>query len=354
MLLPGSIIWAAAAGGARLPQAQVEERQLGPEPGGRDHPGGGRMVRPPYSVVGGLLADAVTDNDPGAFAVLVGLIVAGRRRGRPRRRHPPAGLLPRSRARPSCKIIDVDDGLIATLEKLAIPICGTIVAVELISRFLGARSAKVAATGTALGGVIYLTIGLIPLFLGLMGPRLLPSNPDPEQTVARLAELFLPGALYIAFIGAVVSAIMSTVHSALHAPASQISHNIVVRLIPHITDRGKLWSVRATVMALCCVAYAISITSQGIHELVETASAFGSAGVFVATMFALFTRFGGPASAYVSVAAGLVVWAAGKYALGLTAPYLLGLLAATIAYVGVALLELGTNERLFRKWRRNR
>jgi peptidoglycan/LPS O-acetylase OafA/YrhL len=43
------------------------------------------------------------------------------------------------------------------------------------------------------------------------------------------------------------------------------------------------------------------------------------------------------------------VWAAGKYAVGLSAPYLLALLAASIAYVGVALLELAAHEQPFRK-----
>jgi Na+/proline symporter len=227
------------------------------------------------------------------------------------------------------------------LEQLAVPIGGTIVAVELISRFLGARTAEVARLGTVLGGAMYLLIGLIPVFLGLMAPHITATVSDSEQVVPRLAEVFLPGVLYVAFVGAVISAILSAVHSALHAPASQISHNIVVRLVPGMTDRGKLWSVRFTVMALSIVAYLLSVTSQRIHDLVETASAFGSAGVFVTALFALFTRFGGVASAYASVAAGMLVWAAGKYAVGLATPYLLGLLAATIAYVGVALFERG-------------
>jgi Na+/proline symporter len=94
-----------------------------------------------------------------------------------------------------------------------------------------------------------------------------------------------------------------------------------------------------TVMALCVVAYLISVTSQRIHDLVETASAFGSAGVFVAMLFALFTRFGGPASAYTSVVSGMLVWAVGKYGFDLTAPYLLGLLAATVGYVAAALVD---------------
>ena len=200
-----------------------------------------------------------------------------------------------------------------------------------------------------LGGVAYLLIGLIPVFLGLMAPYSVAMVLDTEQIVPRLAEVFLPGVLRVAFVGAIISAILSAVHAALHAPASQISHNIVVRLMPRLTERGKLWSVRLTVMILSIVAYLLSVTSQRIHDLVETASAFGSAGVFVTALFALFTGFASAASAYVSVATGMVVSAAGKYAVGLSAPYLLALLAASIAYVGVALLELAAHEQSFRK-----
>ncbi|NJO34952.1 MAG: hypothetical protein HC869_19390 [Rhodospirillales bacterium] len=109
--------------------------------------------------------------------------------------------------------------------------------------------------------------------------------------------------------------------------------------MPGLTDRGKLWAVRLTVLGLSIVAFVISFSSEGIKELVETASAFGSAGVFVATLFALFTRFGGALSAYASVVAGMVVWAAGKYGFGIATPYLYGLLAALTGYVGAALIE---------------
>ena len=232
--------------------------------------------------------------------------------------------------------------------------CSTAVAVELISRFLGARTAEIARLGTVLGGAAYLLVGLIPVFLGLMAAHSVGTVPDAEQIVPRLAEVFLPGTLRVAFIGAVISAILSAVHAALHAPASQISHNIVVRLVPGLTDRGKLWSVRLTVMMLSIVAYFLSVTSRRIHDLVETASAFGSAGVFAMALFALFTGFGEAASACASVAAGMLVWAAGKYVVGLPAPYLAGLLAATLAYVCVTLLELAAPEPSLREGRRNR
>ncbi len=330
MLLPGSVIWAAAQVRA-FGQVMSANSSLSLATAITT----AAVLVAAYSVVGGLLADAVTDVIQGV-AVVLGLVILGgvvavHMGG------VSAGLA--HVGREQLHLVRGDAGWLDTLEELAVPVCGTIVAVELISRFLGARTAHVAALGTVAGGALYLCVGLIPVFLGLMAQHVAGDIRDSEQIVPRLAELFLPGTLHIAFVGAVISAILSAVHSALHAPASQISHNIVVRLIPGMTDRAKLWSVRMTVMGLSVVAYLISVSSQRIHDLVETASAFGSAGVFVAALFALFTRFGGPASAYVSVAAGMLVWAGGKYVLELSAPYLAGLAAATIGYVVVALFE---------------
>lgn len=327
ILLPGSIIWAAA-----------QVRAFGQVMSANSALGLGAAITlaallvGAYSVVGGLLADAVTDTIQGV-AVLIGLVLLGAMVA------VHVGGVPAGLAQvPAAKlaVLDPAAGPFALLERCAVPIGGTIVAVELISRFLGARSANVAMLGTSLGGGLYIVVGFIPVFLGLMAPLLLPAIDEPEQTVARLAEVFLPGALHVAFVGAIVSAILSTVHAALHAPAAQISHNIVVRLLPATTDRTRLWSVRLTVLALAVVAYIIAIFSHGIHELVETASAFGSAGVFVTTLFALFTRIGGSASAYAAMATGLIVWGGGKYGLGLETPYLWGLALSAMVYLAIA------------------
>lgn len=330
VLIPGSVIWAAVQIRAF---GQVMEANSGI--GLKSAIVIAAVLVGSYSVIGGLLADSITDVVQGLVVlvgmIILGAVVAGHVGG------VSAGL---ATVEPTRLVLhNSDDGLLGTLEKIAIPICGTIVAVELISRFLGARTGEIAAGGTAIGGAIYLTIGLIPVFLGLMGAQLMPNIPDSEQIVARLAEHYMPGPLYIVFIGAIISAILSVVHAALHAPAAQISHNLIEPLNPRLTDSGKLWSVRMTVLVLSVVAALISFSSERIKDLIETASAFGSAGIFVATLFALFTRIGGPVSAYVSVAAGMMVWAGGKYALGIGTPYLLGLLAALVGYLGAAVYE---------------
>ena len=327
MLLPGSIFWASAqirafgqvlSANSTLPLVAAIVVAA--------------VLVASYSVVGGLLADAVTDVIQG-LALIAGLIVlagmvlwslGGLEAGLARI---PAERLSLARA---------EEGPLKLLESLVIPICGTIVSVELISRFLGARTGGVAAGGTLAGAMIYLAIGTVPVTLGLIGPSLLPDIADSEQIVPRLAEAYMPSSLRVVFVGAIISAILSTVHSALHAPASQVSHNIVVQVIPGIGPRGKLWAVRLTVMGLSILATTLALTAERIHDLVETASAFGSAGVFVVTMFALFTRVGGPASAYAALVSGMGVWLAARFGLKLETPYLLALGASFLAYLGFA------------------
>jgi Na+/proline symporter len=158
-----------------------------------------------------------------------------------------------------------------------------------------------------------------------------------EQVIAALAQQVLPEWYYVVFAGALISAILSTVHSALHAPASQVSHNIMTRLIPGLDARGKLATVRLAVVVLSIIAMALALSSERIKDLVEIASAFGSAGVFVTALFAIFTRVGGPSSALASIIAGVSVWATGRFGLAWKAPYIAALCCSTIAYLAVTL-----------------
>lgn len=281
-----------------------------------------------YSVVGGLLADAVTDLIQG-IVVMVGLFILGAvivaQTGSPvaALRQLDAGQLSPG----------IDGGVLDLLETILVPVCGTIVAVELISRFLGARSARDAAAGTAIGAGLYLLVGMIPVYLGLMGPQLMPALSEPEQLVPKLAETYLTPVLHVVFTGAIVSAILSAVHAALHAPAAQVAHNVVIKFRPDLTARARLWLVRWTVAALAVVGYLLALTSETIKELVEIASAFGSAGVFVVTVLGLFTNIGGVPSAYAGILSGVVVWGVGRFVFQMDTPYLAGLVAATISYL---------------------
>jgi solute:Na+ symporter, SSS family len=331
VLLPGSLFWAAA-------QVRVFGTILNSNAGLGLSTAiliAGAVVLA-YSVVGGLLADSITDFIHG-LVVIAGLLALGCAAASAL---PPAGgLFVPIDDLGRLKLIDPDLKTLDLMEKIAVPLCGTLVAVELISRFLGANSARTAATGTVLGGVLYAVFGLIPIYLGLAGPTLLPGLKDTEELVPRLAEQLLPGALHAIFLGAIISAVLSTVHATLHAPAAQVAHNLVLRRHPNMPPAQRLWTARATVGVFGLVATLLAVTSDTIKELVETASAFGSAGVFVAMMFGVFTRIGGAASAFAAIIIGMAAWAWSKYVWGITAPYLLALGLAAVTYLAVAVIE---------------
>jgi solute:Na+ symporter, SSS family len=327
MLLPGSLFWAAAQIRAF---GQVLSANSGLELATAVTIAA--VLVAGYSVVGGLLADSVTDVIQGlvviAGLIMLGLIVAGL---------PEAGAaLSPTASTAATAGPKTSPHILKHLEELVIPICGTVVSVELISRFLGARSATVAATGTVYGGLIYIAVGLIPVYLGLRGPGLLPGLEEPEQLVPKLAQAYMPGFARVIFVGAMISAILSTVHSALHGSSAQVSHNIILKLRPDLSPRQRLWLSRGTVMALSVVAYALSLSTERIHDLVETASAFGSAGVFVTAVFGLFSNIGGARSAYGALIAGMGVWIVARFCLALETPYLIALASAAAAYMWLA------------------
>lgn len=288
-----------------------------------------------YTVFGGLLADVYTDFVQG-IAIVAGLLAiflaVVLQTGSPARL---LANVESFRWQP----IAPNQSVLEFVEQWAIPICGSMVAVELISRILACRSPEVARRATPLGGCFYLGVALIPIYLGFIGPGLVPVLDEPEQLSMELARTYLPPVLYIMFAGALISAILSTVDSALLAAASLISHNIYLRVRPQISEEHKVRAARTGVAVLGTLAYVLALRSSGISDLVETASAFASAGIFVTLVFGLFTGFGGTASALSAISAGAAVWAAGKFVTHMSTPYLAGLIAAAAAYVLVALVE---------------
>jgi Na+/proline symporter len=303
-----------------------------------------------YTVAGGLLADVVTDFVQ-SIAIVVGLavllVVVGNAHGG-------IGALVASIDTERLAMFSTPDATpLEILEAWAVPVCGSLLAAEMLSRILGCKSAATARNATLVGAAIYIVAGLIPATIGLVGPTLVPALEEPEQLVSVLAKQHLSTFLYVLFAGALISAILSTVDSCLLAAASLTSHNLIVPLKPTLTDRQKVLTARIGVAAFGVLAYVIALSASGIYELVATASAFGSAGIFVVGLFGLFSRLGGAPSAYAALVAGVVVWAAGEYWLDWSTPYVAALAASLAAYLLAAvvrrrsLVEARAAERAF-------
>ena len=328
LMVPTSVLWAAAqirAFGQVVSASSDLEVEIAI--------GAGAFLVIVYTVAGGLLADVVTDFIQGV-AIIVGLlvllVVVGNANG---------GLAALPALVDPTRLALFSTGNATPLEIVeawAVPVCGSLLAAELLARILGCNSAATARNATLLGAGIYLVVGLIPVAIGLAGPALVPGLEEPEQVVATLAQRHLSTFFYVLFAGAVISAILSTVNSCLLAAAALVSHNLIVPLKPALDERGKVLFARMGVVVFGIAAYALALGAEGIYELVATASAFGSAGIFVVGLFGLFSRFGGAASAHAALAAGMLVWAAGEYWLDWSTPYIAAVAAALVAYLVLA------------------
>ena len=212
-------------------------------------------------------------------------------------------------------------------------------ALGLAATIVAARSERIARNATLVAGGSYLLIGLLPVTLGVLGSVLVPGLTESEQVLPVLAERYLPTFLAVVFSGALVSAILSTVDSALLVAAGLVSHNVVVQMRPGLTERQKVRIARVLVVGFGVLAWLMAARAERVYELIEQASAFGSSGIVVVVLFGLFTRIGGTPSAVASLLAGVVSWCVGAYVWDLPYPYLTSLAVAAAAYLVTAVLS---------------
>jgi Na+/proline symporter len=331
LLVPGSLLWAAAqirAFAQVLASSSVFDLEL--------TIAAAALIVIVYTGVGGLLADAATDVLQGAV-LIAGLVIL-------------AAILVWDAAAgfgPALASIDparlswfrAEETVVSRAERWAIPILGSLVAQEIVTRVSASRSAAVARGATLAAGTAYLAVGAIPALIGLAGPALVPGLEDSEQLLPRLVQERLPVVAQVVFIGALVSAILSTVDSALLAASSLLTHNLVIPLHRGTSEAGRLRIARAGTVACGIGAWWLARQADSIYELVETSSAFGSGGLLVVVVFALFTRVGGRLAACTGLLLGAGVYSLGPLVLDLETPYLAAVATALAGYLAAAGVE---------------
>jgi Na+/proline symporter len=292
-----------------------------------------------YTMLGGLMADAMNDFLQGVVVAASLVIVL-------------AAVVPQAGGWPEISRVLSDPGRVHAMpsgesaleiaERWAIPILGSVLATELIGRVLGAKSAQVARRSAYLAAVLYITVGLIPLLIGLLGPGLAPGLEDGEQLLPHIARDLLPVTFYVIFAGALISAILSTVNSTLLVASALMSHNLAVPLLKIEDDARKVRIARTGVLVFGIIAYVLALRAQGVFALVEQASAFGSAGTLITVCFGLFTNWGGARSAIATLLVGVTSYLAANMA-GLLTPFLLSLAASLATYCAIAPFERKTS-----------
>jgi len=288
-----------------------------------------------YTVLGGLLGDVITDFVQGSILMMGLVVLLG------------FAVFSLGGFEASVASIDLDrlsfrspdESLLARLDAWMIPIIGSLVAQELLSRIFSCRSANVARNAGLVAAGLYLTIGLIPVALGLLGPNFTIGYEHYDQFLPLLAEELLPPVLYVIFIGALISAILSTVDTTLLVVSALVSQNFVRPLFPALDDRQLVKVGRGVVILAGVSAFALAWSAESIYDLVELSSSLGAAGVLVITFVGLYSKIGGALAAISSLCVGMIALPVAEYILEWDAPFMTSIGAALIAYFLGATME---------------
>jgi Na+/proline symporter len=282
-----------------------------------------------YTVMGGLLGDIITDLIQGVV-IMLGLIVllCFVARG-----ELSIGEMISTQTPERLSLLGQGESWLQRIDRWAIPIFGSLIAQEIVARLFAARSKEVAVKSCFASGLIYLFVGSIPVFLGLVGPQLIEVGADKEQFLLALAEKYLPWYIVPIFAGALISALLATIDSILLSCGGLISNNVVIPMFKIKSDLAKVRLSRGLVLGTGIFAYVLAVYSDSIYQLVEAGSSFGTSGILVITLFGLWTPLGHKTAASLTLVVGLVTTPIAEYILNWPSPFLTSLTASILVYL---------------------
>jgi SSS family transporter len=227
---------------------------------------------------------------------------------------------------------------------------GSISSQDVYQRVMSSRSAKVAVRSCWIAGIMYLTVAMLPLFIGLCAKHLYPDQNTGDAQLALpnmvLEHTALP--LQVLFFGSLLSAIMSTTSSAILAPASVFSENIIKPLFRNVLEDHQFLKItRLSVLLFGVLATIMATMRTNIYELVGESSILSLVSLFVPLTFGLYWSRSNPLGATLAMSIGLLGWVIFEYLFPLSIPSLipatllsiLGMVAGSLFLPNTKLLD---------------
>ncbi|MCX8084556.1 MAG: sodium:solute symporter family protein [Calditerrivibrio sp.] len=210
---------------------------------------------------------------------------------------------------------------------------------DLVARILGSKNVRVARSSSITAGVLYWTLGLVPVLLGIWAIKLLPQQASSENSIIiDLAKLYLPFPLLIIFIGALLSAVMSTADTALLAPASLIGENLYPYFKKDATDEQKLKVCRISVVVIGMLSLLLALYFEKIYELCLESWTILLTSFTAPFLFAIFWKKTTAKGVITGSITGLLVWIFFSLMFEDLPSKMFGFLASCVAIILVSLV----------------
>ena len=185
---------------------------------------------------------------------------------------------------------------------------GNLASQDLLQRAFSARSEKVAQWSMYLATVLYLTIALMPVLLGIAGSFLLPKIANPEYILPALGMKYLHPAGMALFVGAMIAALMSSAASGMLAPSSIFSQNILKNLKPKMSARKLFFSVRYSVLIVGVFGLITGLYFKSVYAMMVKAFSILFVGLIIPLIAAVYWKKANNPGAIASIVSGMISW----------------------------------------------
>lgn len=183
-----------------------------------------------------------------------------------------------------------------------------VTAQSLLQRAFSLRNEQVAQNSFYLAGIGHLSLGMIPVMLGIIASVTMPGLVDTESIIPELAIAHLHPAAIAIFVGALLAAIMSSADSALLASASIFSVNILPLFKPQASDRTRLLATRIAIPVFGVIAVYVALEVKVVYDLIQDANSVILVCVTIPFILGIWWRKANRTGALASMAAGFLTW----------------------------------------------
>ncbi len=200
------------------------------------------------------------------------------------------------------------------LSALAIGALGNLPMQDLMQRIFSAKSDSVAKKACLVASAGYLIMGVLPVGAGMAAHLLLPHEPgELDGVIVMVAAKLLNPALLLIFFLAIVSAVLSTIVSAVMAPSAVMAHNLVepfwrMRRTEPLTQTHLLLLQRGAIVAVTMVSALLAWTGQGAYELVQASYSMALVSLFIPFVLGIHFKHLPHQAAWHAMGWGIAVW----------------------------------------------
>ncbi len=203
--------------------------------------------------------------------------------------------------------------MLSAISILVIASLGNVPVQDLMQRVFSAKSPRVASLACYLAAVGYLAMGMLPILAGLAAGLILKEVPE-EGVLTIISAKLLSPSLGILFLLAIVSAVLSTMVSAIMAPAAVLAHNLLEPWMLKAEDeseqheRRALLLQRLSVLLITAASIVLALSGRSAMELVGDAYAMSLVGMFVPFVVGIYSERLPKAAAIASILVGTLSW----------------------------------------------